>query len=106
MSENLAPFAAIDDLINQGVSQTLANTTASWHGGHSFGVILNRGPVQGFMDNAVTAAHHQVAMCIANAPGIAEGSTGLVLAGRPCDVTGPVIPDASGWATFPIVFQD
>ena len=28
MQANLAPFAAVDALINQGVSQTLANATA------------------------------------------------------------------------------
>lgn len=104
MQANLAPFAAVDALINQGISQTLANATASWQGGQCFGVIFNRAPLDGYLDHAVTADRQTVAMCIANAPGIAEGSTALVLAGQPCEVTGPVVADASGWATFPIVF--
>ena len=69
-----------------------------------FDVHVNRAPLEGYLDNAVTTDRQTVAMCVANAPGIAEGSTGLVLAGQPCQVTGPVVADASGWATFPIVF--
>ena len=47
MLASTAPFAAVDALINQGVSQTLANATASWQGGPSFGVIFNRAPLDG-----------------------------------------------------------
>ena len=104
MLASTAPFTAVDALINQGVSQTLANATASWQGGQSFGVIFNRAPLDGFLDHAVTTDRQTVAMCVANAPGIAEGSTGLLIGGQPCQITGPVVADASGWATFPIVF--
>lgn len=104
MLASTAPFAAVDALINQGVSQTLANATASWQGGKSFGVIFNRTPLDGYLDHAVTTDRQTVAMCVANAPGIAEGSTGLLIGGQPCQITGPVVADASGWATFPIVF--
>lgn len=104
MLASTAPFAVVDALINQGVSQTLANATASWQGGHSFGVIFNRAPLDGYLDHAITTDRQTVAMCIANAPGIAEGSTGLLIGGQPCQITGPVVADASGWATFPIVF--
>lgn len=104
MLASTAPFAAVDALINQGVSQTLANATASWQGGQSFGVIFNRAPLDSYLDHAVTADRQTVAMCVANAPGIAEGSTGLLIGGQPCQITGPVVADASGWATFPIVF--
>lgn len=104
MLASTAPFAQVDALINQGVSQTLANATASWQGGQSFGVIFNRAPVEGFLGDSITAERQTVAMCIANAPGIAEGSTGLLIGGQPCQITGPVVADASGWVTFPIVF--
>lgn len=104
MLASTAPFAQVDALINQGISQTLANATASWQGGQSFGVIFNRAPVEGFLGDAITAERQTVAMCVANAPGIAEGSTGLLIGGQPCQITGPVVADASGWATFPIVF--
>ena len=104
MLASTAPFAAVDALINQGVSQTLANATASWQGGSSFGVIFNRAPLDGYLDHAVTTDRQTVAMCVANAPGITEGSTSLLIGGQPCQVTGPVVADASGWATFPIVF--
>lgn len=104
MLASTAPFAAVDALINQGVSQTLANATASWQGGPSFGVIFNRAPLDGYLDHAVTTDRQTVAMCVANAPGIAEGSTGLLIGGQPCQITGPVVADASGWATFPVVF--
>lgn len=104
MLASTAPFAAVDALINQGVSQTLANATASWQGGKPFGVVFNRTPLDGYLDHTVTIDRQTVAMCVANAPGIAEGSTGLLIGGQPCQVTGPVVADASGWATFPIVF--
>lgn len=104
MLASTAPFAAVDALINQGVSQTLANATASWQGGQSFGVIFNRAPLDGYLDHAVTTDRQTVAMCVANAPGIAEGSTSLLIGGQPCQITGPVVADASGWAVFPIVF--
>ena len=40
MLASTAPFAQVDALINQGVSQLLANATASWQGGKPFGVSL------------------------------------------------------------------
>lgn len=106
MSHNLAPFAAVEALINQGVSQLLSNATATWQGGgHVFGVVFKRGADDGFMPDAVTAVSHTVSMCVANAPGIAEGSTALRINGQPVRVTGAVVPDASGWATFAVVME-
>lgn len=40
MLASTAPFAQVDALINQGVSQLLANATASWQGGKPFGVVF------------------------------------------------------------------
>lgn len=103
MSQHLAPFAAVNSLINQGVSQLLSNATATWQsGGHAFGVIFKRAADEGYMPGAVTAVAHTVSMCVANAPGIAEGSTGLRINGQECAVLGAVVADASGWATFPV----
>lgn len=105
MTQSLAPFAAVSTLINQGVSQLLSNATATWQGGgHAFGVVFKRGVEEGFMPGAVTGISHTISMCVANAPGIAEGSTGLRINGQLCTVTGAVVPDASGWATFSIAF--
>lgn len=107
MTHKLAPFAAAQSLINQGVGQLLSNATATWQGGgHAFGVIFRRGGDQGFMPEAVTAVTHTVSMCVANAPGLAEGCCGLRINGQACRVTGPVVPDASGWATFPVAFGE
>ena len=105
MTQQLAPFADVEALINQGVAQMLSNATATWNGGAPFGVMLGREADTGFMPEVVTADRYAVSMCVANAPGIAEGSTGLCVNGRPVRVSGAVIPDASGWATFPIVFE-
>ena len=107
MTHNLAPFAAVNALINQGVSQLLSNATATWQGtGHAFGVVFKRGQDEGYLPEAVTAVTHTVSMCVANAPGLAEGSCGLRINGQACRVTGPVVPDASGWATFPVVLTE
>ncbi|WP_312568262.1 hypothetical protein [Comamonas sp.] len=107
MAHNLVPFAAVNALINQGVSQLLSNATATWQGsGHAFGVVFKREQADGYMSEAVTAAIHTVSLCVANAPGIAEGSEGLRINGQVTRITGPVVPDASGWATFPIVFTE
>lgn len=105
MTQQLAPFAEVEALINQGVAQMLSNATATWNDGTPFGVMLDREADTGFMPEVVTADRYAVSMCVANAPGIAEGSTGLCVNGRPVRVSGAVIPDASGWATFPIVFE-
>lgn len=104
MAVSLAPFAVAEARLNAAVQRRLSNAMASWQGGQAFGVIFERAPLEGFLGDAVTTDSKTVSMCIANAPGIAEGSTALVLAGQPCEVTGPVVVDASGWATFPIVF--
>lgn len=82
-----------------------SNATATWQGAaHAFGVVFKRGADEGFMPDAVTAVSRTVSMCVANAPGIAEGSTGLRINGQACTVMGAVVPDASGWATFPVQF--
>ena len=107
MAHNLAPFAVVNALINQGVSQLLSNATGTWQGsGHAFGVVFKREVADGYMPEVVTAAMHTVSMCVGNAPGIAEGSEGLRINGQATRITGPVVPDASGWATFPIVFTE
>ena len=77
---------------------------ASWQAGPSFGVIFNREPLDGYLEHAVATDRQTVTMCIAQAPGIVEGSTGLLIGGQPCQITGPVVADVSGWVTFPIVF--
>lgn len=89
--------------VRGAVERHLSNASASWQGGSAFGVIFSRKPGV-FIDEAASIASLHVSMCVSNAPGITEGSLDLVIDGQPCQVTGPVTADASGWATFPIVF--
>lgn len=101
----LDPFKKAHDRANAAVLRHLANARASWMDGVEFGVILDAEIGDGFPE-VVTADQYTLSMCVANAAGIAEGSSELVINGRPCRVTGAVVPDASGWATFPIVFEE
>ena len=105
MTASLAPFAAVDALIAQGVGQALSNATATWHDGPVFGVHLYQGAADGFGE-VVTTKRHTVSLCVLNAPGLAEGSTGLRINGQPCHITGAVVPDAGGWTTFTVVFTE
>lgn len=99
------PFKRAHDRANAAVLRHLANASGSWLGGDAFGVIWDTEGGDGFSE-AVTAVHHTISMNVAVAAGISEGSTELTVNGHPCRVTGPVVPDASGWATFPIVFVE
>lgn len=95
--------------IRSAIERVHANATGTWHGGPvHFGVILGRSLADGggYLTEAVTAEQCAVSLCVANCPGIAEGSTGLLIDGKPCRITGPVVADAGGWATFPVVFLD
>jgi hypothetical protein len=73
----------------------LANATATYQGGEPFGVILDRSASDPF-GAAVDAAQITVAYCVANTPGVREGSE-LVIGGVAHKVAGPVQPDAGGW---------
>lgn len=99
----LAPFAAIEAQISAGAQSLLPNAMASWNAGPQFGVIFDQGREEGYMPDVVSAVRLTVAMCVANAPGIAEGARGLVVDGRSYIVSSPVIPDAGGWATFTVM---
>ena len=89
--------------VRGAVERHLSNASATWQGGQMFGLLFSRKPGV-FIDEAASIESLQISMCVANAPGITEGSLGLVIDGQPCQVSGAVTPDASGWATFPIVF--
>lgn len=101
----LAPFAALESQISAGVQSLLPNSVASWRAGPDFGVIFDQGLDDGYMPDTVSASRQTVAMCVANAPGIAEGERGLVVDGKPFIVSSPVIPDAGGWAMFAVMPQ-
>lgn len=98
-------FKRAHDRANAAVLRHLANARATWQGGAEFGVIFDIDGEEVFSD-AVTAVRHSVSLCVANASGIAEGSTELAINGQSCRVTGAVVPDASGWATFPIALTE
>ena len=101
----LAPFAAIEQMVDTAVISVLANATASWQGGPAFGVIFDSSEGGRFISDApMTAVRCTVSLCSANCPGIAEGSAGLTVGGKPCRVTSPVVPDAGGWASFTVTF--
>lgn len=101
----LNPFKRAHDRANAAVLRHLANATATWQGGKAFGVIWDADGGDGFSE-AVTSVSHSISIDVAVVEGISEGSTDLAINGHPCRVTGPVVPDASGWATFPVVFVE
>ena len=97
----LAPFAALESRLNGAVQKRLANATAVHNGGASFGVLFDRAPADPFGNGAVDSAACTVAFCVANAPGLAEGST-LVIDGAAYVVASGVQPDAGGWVTLSV----
>lgn len=106
MLPSQAPFAAVQALLNQGVGQLLSNASGTWHGGPPFALLWDTQQQDdgGYLTDAATIVVHTVSLCVANCPGIAEGSTGLTVGGKTCRVTAPVVPDAGGWASFTVTF--
>ena len=100
----MTAFAHRVQRMNRSIERALANATATWNGGTSFGVLLDQDKDEGFMGDAVTAVRDVVSLCVANTPGIAEGSQLLTINGKACRVNGEVVADAGGWATFPVFF--
>ena len=104
MDLSIAPFAGVEQLINAGVSMTLANASATWQGGAAFGVIFDSTEGGRFISDApITAQRCTVSLCVANCPGITEGVDGLVINAAAWRVASAVVPDTSGWATFSVV---
>lgn len=97
---SIAPFAALESRLNSAVQARLANATAVHLGGEPFGVLLDRTSADPF-GGAVDTAAITVAYCIANTPGIAEGSE-LAINGVTHIVTGQVQPDAGGWVVLSV----
>lgn len=106
MLPSQAPFAAVQALLNQGVGQLLSNASGAWHGGPPFALLWDTQQQDdgGYLTDAATIVVHTVSLCVANCPGIAEGSTGLTVGGKTCRITAPVVPDAGGWASFTVTF--
>ena len=106
MLSSQAPFAAVQALLNQGIGQLLSNASGAWHGGPPFALLWDTQQQDdgGYLTDAATIVTHTVSLCVANCPGIAEGSAGLTVGGKPCRVTSPVVPDAGGWASFTVTF--
>lgn len=100
---SLAPFAQAMSALNGAVQAHLANAIAVYQGGAEFGVILDRAESEPFGPGAVDAASITCSYCVANTPGIVQGSE-LTIGGVVHVVAGPVQPDAGGWvvlAVFP-----
>lgn len=95
-----APFAAAMHMLNASVPAVLANATAVYNGGDPFGVLFDRATAEPF-GPAVDVAALTVAYCVANTPGVREGSE-LVIGGVVHKVSGPVQPDAGGWVTLSV----
>lgn len=106
MLSSQAPFAAVQALLNQGIGQLLSNASGAWHGGPPFALLWDTQQQDdgGYLTDAATIVVHTVSLCVANCPGIAEGSTGLTVGGKTCRITAPVVPDAGGWASFTVTF--
>ncbi len=96
----LAPFAALEARVNRAVQSRLANATATYQGSMPFGVLFERTAADPF-SGAVDAAEMTVAYCVANTPGIQEGSE-LVIDGAAYTVTGQVQPDVGGWVVLSV----
>lgn len=94
----LAPFAAVEALINQGVSGLLSNAVAVYKAGDPFGVIFDKGQTEAFDGGGrvLDGCDAVVSFNLANAPGLTEGSQ-LVIDGSVYTVLGGVQPDSSGW---------
>lgn len=95
-----APFAAAMHMLNASVPAVLANATATYQGGAPFGVLFDRTASAPF-GQAVDVAALEVGYCVANTPGVREGSE-LVIDGVVHVVTGPVQPDAGGWVNLSV----
>lgn len=90
----LAPFAARQQRLNAAVQRRLADAVAVWRGGEPFGVLLDQGAHEAFVD--VATGSIACSFSLTNAPGLAQGDE-LVIDGARYEVAGPVQPDASGW---------
>lgn len=99
-----SPFNQPLAALGAAVALRLANASASWRGGAPLPVVLDTAPSDAFGE-VVTAALHTVSLDVGKAPGIAEGDE-LHINGRRCRVSGEVVPDAGGWASFPVVFEE
>ena len=98
---SLSPFAAMEARVNNAVQLRLANATAVYQGGDPFGVIFDRDATDPF-GAAVDVAAVTVAYCVANTPGVRDGSE-LVIDGWGVHVvTGQVQPDAGGWVVLSV----
>lgn len=96
----VATFKDLEQRVNRAVSQHLANAVAVYQGGAPFGVMFERSPAD-LYDGAIDVARLSVAYCVANTPGVREGSE-LVMDGVSYIVTGPVQPDAGGWVVLSV----
>ena len=96
----LNPFAQVEQSINASAQAMLANAVAVYQGGEPFGVLFERTAADPF-SGAVDTAEMTVEYCVANTPGIQEGSE-LVIDGAAYTVTGQVQPDASGWVVLQV----
>ena len=86
--------------INGAVERAHANASATYQGGEPFGVLFDRTASEPY-GQAVDVAALSVGYCVANTPGVREGSE-LVIDGVVHVVTGPVQPDAGGWVSLSV----
>lgn len=106
----LAPFAVLESRLNGAVQQRLSNATVQLAPGApawaaSYAVQLPEGSP--FADVASVPVH-TLSMWLSGIGDLAEGGELIVTtrawpAGQRCRITTPVVPDASGWATFDMV---
>lgn len=96
----LAPFADREARLNRAVEVHLSNASAVYLGGEPFGVTFARKAADPYA-GAVDTAQHTCSFCIANTPGLHEGSE-LVINGTTYVVATGVQPHAGGWVDLDI----
>ena len=111
MTSALTPFAAVQDMISQGVTRHLANATVQLQlGGPAWAAMYERRLLEASACAEVaTVSAHTITLHLSSAlGGLAEGARIVVItsawpAGQLCRITTAVEPDESGWATFDVM---
>ena len=69
-------FARHMQQASAAVLRHLANASGAWHGGPTFALLWDTQQQDdgGYLTDAATIVTHTVSLCVANCPGIAEGS--------------------------------
>lgn len=90
-------FSALEARVNAACTQHLANAVASYNGGPEFGVLLERGSIDGEFGGVIDMTRYTMSFNTVDAPELEKGSQLLINGALHC-ISGSVQPDTSGWA--------